>query len=271
MKVYDLATQDVPQGKNPSMVFSFGGPLERKKSDTAEQLISKVARTSVDEGYRVAYSEWVKAAEDYGAILMDWELVSPLAIGLGNKGSFETGFTFLRPYGVPYVPGSSLKGLVRQVAAEQWGLLELLRNANYRPDMTLLDLKKSLGKGQLTDELKLWYDAFGSPDGSAAVDFWGLWPNSSDLSFVEGDVLTPHAVGYYDRTKAGSNIPAPAGKDDPVPVHYLTVKTGIKMTSAWVCGTDWLKEEVVRLIKVGLTEHGIGAKTTADLGRFKQI
>lgn len=43
---------------------------------------------------------------------------SPLAIGLGQEHPLENGFSFLSPYGLPYLPGSSVKGVLRSAAEE---------------------------------------------------------------------------------------------------------------------------------------------------------
>ncbi len=46
------------------------------------------------------------------------KLTAPLATGLGNPHPVENGFSFLSPYGVPYLPGSGIKGVVRRAAEE---------------------------------------------------------------------------------------------------------------------------------------------------------
>jgi len=45
-------------------------------------------------------------------------LETPLATGLGNPHPVENGFTFSHPHGVPYIPGSSVKGIIRRAAEE---------------------------------------------------------------------------------------------------------------------------------------------------------
>lgn len=44
--------------------------------------------------------------------------VAPFATGLGNEHPLENGFAFLNPYGLPYLPGSSIKGVLRRAAEE---------------------------------------------------------------------------------------------------------------------------------------------------------
>ncbi len=45
-------------------------------------------------------------------------LIAPLATGLGNPHPVENGFAFLSPYGVPYLAGSGVKGVLRRAAEE---------------------------------------------------------------------------------------------------------------------------------------------------------
>jgi CRISPR-associated protein Cmr6 len=44
--------------------------------------------------------------------------VAPFATGLGNEHPLENGFSFLNPYGLPYLPGSGVKGVLRKAATE---------------------------------------------------------------------------------------------------------------------------------------------------------
>jgi len=52
-------------------------------------------------------------------------LFAPLATGLGNEHPLENGFAFLNPYGLPYLAGSGVKGVLRRAAEElasgDWG------------------------------------------------------------------------------------------------------------------------------------------------------
>lgn len=44
--------------------------------------------------------------------------VAPFATGLGNEHPLENGFAFLNPYGLPYLAGSGVKGVLRKAAGE---------------------------------------------------------------------------------------------------------------------------------------------------------
>ena len=56
-------------------------------------------------------------AEDDGLALMA-RSVAPFTTGMGNEHPLENGFAFLNPYGLPYLPGSGVKGVVRRAAEE---------------------------------------------------------------------------------------------------------------------------------------------------------
>lgn len=43
---------------------------------------------------------------------------APFATGLGNEHPIENGFSFLTPYGLPYLAGSGVKGILRRAAEE---------------------------------------------------------------------------------------------------------------------------------------------------------
>jgi len=43
---------------------------------------------------------------------------APFMTGIGMEHPLENGFAFLNPYGLPYLPGSSIKGVVRSAAEE---------------------------------------------------------------------------------------------------------------------------------------------------------
>lgn len=56
----------------------------------------------------------------YGADGFRIEAIStaPFATGLGNEHPIENGFAFLTPYGLPYLAGSGVKGVLRQAAED---------------------------------------------------------------------------------------------------------------------------------------------------------
>lgn len=64
-----------------------------------------------------------RLATKAGAWSVEARAVAPFTTGLGNEHPLENGFAFLDPYGLPYLPGSGVKGVVRR-AAEELALFE---------------------------------------------------------------------------------------------------------------------------------------------------
>src|SRR6266702_2303534 len=63
------------------------------------------------------YSRWLAMVEAMGVkpfdLTLDWRMV----VGLGGETVLETDLTLHHLYGIPYIPGSALKGLTRAYAA----------------------------------------------------------------------------------------------------------------------------------------------------------
>ena len=77
---------------------------------------------------------------------------APFATGLGNEHPIENGFAFLTPYGLPYLAGSGVKGILRRAAEEL-----ALQNETQQPDdWTWLAIWCSFGFEGAVDKGSLW-------------------------------------------------------------------------------------------------------------------
>lgn len=132
---------------------------------------------------------------------------APFTTGLGNEHPLENGFSFLNPYGLPYLPGSSVKGVMRAAARElSWNatLIELLFG-------TATDRDEERRRGVLC--------------------FWDVFPEiRADRLLVE--VMTPHQSHYYAPQTDGRNAmsDSPHDSGDPNPIFFLTVPPGSLFT-----------------------------------------
>ena len=79
--------------------------------------LSEVDRKSIAAHTRRQRAIFNAAAEEHGLELAA-QSVAPFTTGLGNEHPLENGFAFLNPYGLPYLPGSGVKGVVRRAAEE---------------------------------------------------------------------------------------------------------------------------------------------------------
>lgn len=165
-------------------------------------------------------------------------LTSRLSMGHGSPHPTEIGFTFDRTIGVPYLPGSSVKGLCRAAAS-------------------LLDLAPSLTE-ELFGPERIEEDAPGSIGDLVFLD---AYPSS--LPVLEVDVINCHHPAYY-----GGAADYPAETEDPVPVYFLTVASGAEWRFRVVSRSGEHAGRVVDLLRAGLTELGAGAKTAVGYGVF---
>lgn len=188
------------------------------------------------------------------AIFMpDWRLV----MGLGIESVYETSITLHHVYGIPYIPGSSIKGLVRT-----WILSNI-----YLPKIHKEDKKRAEKAEALAWECCEFTSWFGSPKQVGKVSFFDAFP--LDIPVIEPDVMTPHYQEYYD----GKKLPVDYLKTNPIP--FLTVRN---CRFEFIIGS--YKEELLHQleidgknlatwIKEALEDHGIGAKTAVGYGYMK--
>lgn len=194
---------------------------------------------------------------DGKAFKTDWRFVS----GLGNGHPFETGFIWHRTLGVPYLPGSSVKGMIRAWA-----------------DPRLDKDEKPQGWGDPID----WKDIkrlFGDTkdEGAGTLIVFDALPTT--VPELEVDIMNPHYGDYYrDPVKN-----PPADYLSPKPVFFLTVKADqpFRFSLAPRPGAygndkkgheqqDKDLEKGLNLLADALRTIGAGGKTAVGYGYFKE-
>jgi len=151
---------------------------------------------------------------------IDARATAPFTTGLGNEHPLENGFAFLWPYGLSYLPGSGVKGVVRQAARE---LAEGLWDDGSRgawKNAPLYMVRDGRGK-VLVDGLSMVDVLFGNETEGGetehfcgALTFWDVFPQFERLMV---EIMTPHQKHYYQDGKP------PHDCGDPVPISFLTV------------------------------------------------
>ena len=187
------------------------------------------------ELYRAAFARWSEAMSAWPhTSRCRATTLSPTAIGLGTTCLVDIGITLHHTYGVPYLPGSALKGLARRAAA----------------DYDLTDEQVSV--------------LFGDDNASAGyVTFWDGWLDPDATGVLKPDVITVHHPKYY---ATGGDLP-PTDFDDPNPVAFLSVAPGVEFRVAVSApdAPEWLPH-AVEILAHGLRTLGIGAKTAVGYG-----
>ena len=179
---------------------------------------------------------------------------APFATGLGNEHPIENGFAFLTPYGLPYLAGSGVKGILRRAMRE-------LRDDS---------------KDGFTDEA---IDALFGPEDinqpedakRGALDFWDVFPSPAGDKLVV-EIMTPHFGEYY----RGNQTPHDSGA--PVPVSFLAVPAKSQFDFHMVCHFGRLPESLQstwremldNAFKHAFDWVGFGAKTSVGYGAMQQ-
>ena len=108
--------QKSPSGHRFLLYFKGWNIGNDEKRKVLDQLCTQT-ETETDVLMAIAARQ-SSAAQSAGAYMLSGELTSPFVTGMGNPHPVENGFSFLSPYGVPYLPGASIKGVVRRAAEE---------------------------------------------------------------------------------------------------------------------------------------------------------
>lgn len=193
--------------------------------------------------------------------------LSRLIVGLGGKGTLEFGITLHHTTGLPYIPGSALKGLCRNYA-----LLLIAEKQGVSPESSSLDkLDEFLTNINVAEpDAVLYRQVFGSLQQAGFVIFHdALFVGApSGVPMFTLEVMTPHFTKYY-RTNGKD---APDDGDQPNPVTFLTVSEGAVF--AFAVGQrqglpdDMLQKQARRWLREALQVMGIGAKTASGYGSF---
>ncbi len=190
-----------------------------------------------------------------------WRLV----IGLGSAHPQETSMTLHHIYGIPYIPGSAIKGITKH-----WTVLKL---AEEKAKKDKEDFKKSLksvsdalDNGAYIElnvdgvDFKDLIEIFGTKKQAGKVIFMDAYP--VDNINLKIDIMNVHYPEYYSGDKP------PADWQNPNPIKFLTVEN-TKFQFYLLSYEDNLLNIAESLLKEALKEHGIGAKTALGYGLFE--
>jgi len=241
-------------------------------------LVSQVTKVPVpSDVYLPAFTNWRDMVTSIGATQMfRADTAGALAVGLGGRAPIDVGFTLHHTYGVPYLPGSALKGLARR-AAECF---------------VLNDEQTSLLFGD---------DAEAGSKAGGFITFWDGWMDPGTVRPLQNDVITVHHSVYYAsantylraKQKVGAapgkaqkhdleamrttaaEIKPPTDFDDPNPVSFLSVRPGVTFHIAVTCNAEPSPEATAwatvaaTILRHGLVNLGFGGKTNSGYGLFR--
>lgn len=262
--------KDTPPGHRFGLYFSFwqsdwtpeSDPKKAEEKDRQGKLAALKRVISLDK-YSIhqlrALRERQRALAASQAaetvLTVDVTAIAPFTTGLGNEHPLENGFSFLSPYGLPYLPGSGVKGVLRRAAE---ALIDE-GEAGWTPE-TLAALFGEEPASGATD----------APRNRGALEFWDVFPQlAGDRLLV--DILNPHHSGYYQ------NGAAPHDAENPKPVFFLTVPPGSPFTFHVRCHSALLPEPLRNgwrtlleiAFELAFDWIGFGAKTAVGYGAMR--
>lgn len=228
----------------------FDKYLQWQKDDTLEPYVEHIRQTGEikePSGYKEFFTRWRDELEKAGAVLREAQVVGRLAAGLGGEAVIETGLTLHHTYGVPYIPGSSLKGMARAYAIANLAGAWVENGAAFRTLFGGLAVSPGLASEEKARAgIAIFYDALPLP-GSFTI---------------YNDVMTVHHPDYYQ-----GKVSPPADWDSPTPIPFPSVNGRFLIAIHAPSAPEWA-EPAMSLLKIALAERGVGGKTSSGYGRF---
>ncbi|MBW1973517.1 MAG: type III-B CRISPR module RAMP protein Cmr6 [Deltaproteobacteria bacterium] len=164
-----------------------------------------------------------------------------LICGLGGEHPTETSITLHRFLGIPYIPSTSIKGMLRA------SVETLIPNEQDKINM-LFGLHEN---NQDKRGVLILFDAF--PIGVPSLEI---------------DIMNPHYSKWYSNEGLW-----PSDDLDPTPIFFLTVAPGTTFNFNMVLPPNndiFLIDEAEKYLIQGLSIFGIGAKTRVNYGYFEK-
>lgn len=204
------------------------------------------------ECYQHAFKHWKQVFQQRSSCdIFKVKSTSKILLGLGNASIHEFGVNLNHPWGVPYIPGSALKGVASSYLQKHGGE-DWFRDS------------KSSCKSRLQAEI---FGGEFETNGSSYIGnviFNDAWLEPTEDNLFQLDIINPHHQEYY----AEKNHPT--GMESPIPVKLAALKAEL---SFHICLEG--PQDQVKLIKdvliSALSETGIGSKTAVGYGRFQHI
>ena len=170
------------QTQTPDQVPNFEDPEEVFSGK--DNVLKHLRNRQIDQLRSLAPSgQWLVPGHFYCATSwLDWRMV----VGLGSNHVQETNMTLDHIYGIPYLPGSAFKGVVRS-----WVIQEHFCNDE---KLATRDIEDS-DPNDLKEKKREFFAVFGSQKNAGKVHFLDGLP-AENVRF-ELDIMNPHFSDYY--------------------------------------------------------------------------
>ena len=248
----DLNEIQPSSGTHAGLWLETGMPdVAAKESAKQTHLDKVIGIAAVPDGYVRFFRRWKQSltALEPCTRMAEATAVGRMVVGLGAESVLETALVLHHTYGVPYIPGSALKGLAAAAAHK------LLQDETW---------KKVDAEGKIGEAHRV---LFGGQESSGFVTFHdALWipPANGGRLPLDLDVMTVHHPEYYQ----GAEEAPPADWDSPNPVAFLSARGSYLLA---LTGPEEWADAALDVLAEALKKDGIGAKTAAGYGRMTVV
>ena len=209
----------------------------------------------------IRQSQMLDKIKKSGSFSHVFELISEsrMVVGLGDANALEVGMTLHPLYGFPYIPGSAIKGLTRtwlEIAEDTFdGSLLEGENLNRVIREKSREIFGSTTKDSTTLNHRMGKVTF--------LDAIPVTDNEQTIEF-DIDIMNPHYSNYYSDPEQNP----PGDWYRPIPIPFLTIKPKTKFQFGIIAEDEVLLKQASAWLMMGLSELGIGAKTSSGYGYF---
>lgn len=251
------AFKDAAPGHRYSLYFSYWKPGTWKPEDKQKAQAAKSV-IALPESSKVQMQAIIQRLAGLARRLPEPHRLeiygrasAPFVTGMGIEHPLENGFAFLNPYGLPYLPGSGVKGVLRSAAQQ----MAQSGEAGWNPGW----VDELFGQAATLED-----------DGHrGALTFLDCVPKLP-ASGMALEIMTPHYSDYYQ----GKGTPHDAGS--PNPIVFLTVPAGSRFTFHVLVKPALLRSESLldggwraplqAAFELAFEWIGFGAKTAVGYG-----
>lgn len=195
------------------------------------------------EAYVDYYGRWKDLLHRAQARTVELVTQSRMIVGIGEASVRDIGIMLHHTYGVPFIPGSSLKGLAAAYARKLPG---------WEPNS------------------ESYRTLFGDGRQSGVVDFMdAVWVPDPLVHPLSVDIINVHYQSYYTHFGKGNDDQEVQRMfmEAPVPNYFVCVQPNVRLLLA-VNGPETWAQSALQLLQLAADEVGVGAKTNSGYGRL---
>ena len=236
-------TENIPNLKNKSDKV-FASPFVRKEIERKQEK-------------QKSYMNFLKS-QGIQTFSITAKTVSPFITGLGSGHPTETGMILDRNIGIPYIPASSVKGVLR--------LAHAVNIADGRTEIPESELEKYFGTSDQKQKNKY----------KGELIVFDAYP--AEVPYLKVDIMNPHYSNYY----SGKGNVQPMETESPNPIKFLAVQQGAKFVFNYAfiplkndekcfALSETEIKEIESMFSTAFEKVGFGGKTSIGYGRFERI